>query len=279
LTGAGRKSNFGAQLGSANSIAAAAYAAVAMAVTEMTDPPSQSRKRSLIARASRQLWRLTADRRRRSVMWLLWRLPAGAFQPFNDTGPDRYPRIFRFVQDTLGAQNELSILSFGCSTGEEVFALRRYFPKAAIKGVDINRGNIAAARARLACSPDASLIFDVANSTANEGDGVYDAIFAMAVLRHGSLGSPGVTRCDHLIRFADFAAAIEDFSRCLKPGGLLIIRHSNFRLCDAPAGAGFETILSVPIRGKKRTPLFGPDNSLLPDREYPDTVFRKRVSP
>jgi len=244
----------------------------------MTDPNARppARKRPLIVRASRELWRLAADRRHRGVMWLFWRHPSGAFQPFNDTAPDRYPRIFRFVQQALGAQNKLRILSFGCSTGEEAFSLRRYFPRAAIKGIDVNAANIAAARARLARSPDAWLTFDVADSTAAEGDGAYDAIFAMAVLRHGSLGSPGVTRCDHLIRFADFAAAVEDFSRCLKPGGLLVIRHSNFRLRDAPAGAAFETVLRVPVGGKKRTPLFGPDNRLLPDAEYPDAVFRKR---
>jgi hypothetical protein len=37
-----------------------------------------------------------------------------------------------------------------------------------------------------------------------EGDRfIYDAIFAMAMLRHGSLDLPGVTRCDHLLRFYD----------------------------------------------------------------------------
>jgi hypothetical protein len=98
----------------------------------------------------------------------------------------------------------------------------------------------------------------------------------MAVLRHGSLGLPGVTRCDPLIRFQDFARAIAEFERCLKPGGLLIIRHSNFRLCDAPAGQTLETILRVPHHNQ--TPLFGPDNRLLSERDYPDTVFRKSPS-
>ena len=221
------------------------------------------------------MWRLAADRGHRGVRWLLWRRPAGAFQPFNNTKPDRYPRIFRFVQDALGAQSELTILSFGCSTGEEVFSLRRRFPKAAIKGIDINPANIAAARARLARSPDELLAFEVAHSTAAEPTGGYDAIFAMAVLRHGSLGLPGVTRCDHLIRFADFAATIADFSRCLKPGGVLVIRHSNFRLCDTPAGAAFETILSVPVSEKSKPRVFGPDNCLMRGAQYPDTVFRK----
>jgi len=97
------------------------------------------------------------------------------------------------------------------------------------------------------------------------------------VLRHGSLGEPSVERCDHLLRFEDVARALGDFHRCLKPGGLLILRHSNFRLRDTPAGAGFETLLSVPLRGEKKTPVFGPDNRLMPGVEEPDTVFRKRL--
>jgi SAM-dependent methyltransferase len=155
-----------------------------------------------------------------------------------------------------------------------VFSLRQYFPHASIKGIDINPGNIAVCRRRLKKSPDPGIAFAAADSTATEPPGSYDAIFAMAVLRHGSLGLPGVTRCNHLIRFEDFARAVADFERCLRPGGLLIIRHSNFRLCDAPAGQAFETILRLPAG--PATPLFGPDNRLLPDCEYPDTVFRKK---
>jgi 2-polyprenyl-3-methyl-5-hydroxy-6-metoxy-1,4-benzoquinol methylase len=224
----------------------------------------------------RKLWRLAADRPYRNMMWLRWRQPANAFQPYNDTQPDRYPRIFEFVQHQLGAQSELRILSFGCSTGEEVFSLRRYFSQAAIKGIDVNTGNIEVARARLARDPDAMLSFENADSTTAEAAAAYDAIFCMAVLRHGDLGLPGVTRCDHLVRFADFATMVADFSRCLKPGGLLVIRHSNFRLCDTPTSAAFATVLSVPTKAiKGKTPLFGPDNKLLAGIDYPDTVFRK----
>ena len=105
-------------------------------------------------------------------------------------------------------------------------------------------------------------------------------IFCMAVLRHGSLGNPGVTRCDHLIRFEDFAKAVADFERCLKPGGLLVIRNSNFRLCDTAAATAFETLLTVPFGERaRRTPIFGPDNCLMDGVDYPDTVFRKLVRP
>ena len=112
---------------------------------------------------------------------------------------------------------------------------------------------------------------------AAEPAGGYDAIFCMAVLRYASLGLPGVTRCDHLIRFEDFAQTAKEFWRCLKPGGLLVIRHSNFRLCDTAVGTEFETVLRVKIPAAAKTPIFGPDNQLLPGVEHTDTVFRKRI--
>jgi SAM-dependent methyltransferase len=241
-------------------------------------PLDGTRKSPLVLRAMRKLWRLAVDRSYRNMMWLLLRRPNCAYQPFNDTSAYRYPRIFRFVQSELGADSAVNILSFGCSTGEEVFSLRNYFPRAAIKGIDINPGNIAVCIRRLNHATDLAITFEAASSTIAEPAASYDAIFCMAVLRHGSLGLPGVTRCDHLIRFADFAQAIEDFKRCLKPGGLLIVRHSNFRICDTPASADFETILRIKQQDRpKKTPIFGPDNFLMSGVDYTEAVFRRKL--
>jgi SAM-dependent methyltransferase len=246
-------------------------------MTAQNSEPSPGTKRPAFAvHATRSLWRLVFDRSYRNLMWLRLLPPTGMFQPFNDTSADRYPKIFGFVQSTLGATSKIRILSYGCSTGEEVFSLRSYFPRAVIKGIDINAANIAVCRRRLKEKPDAAMSFESASSIEAEPAAVYDAIFAMAVLRHGNLGLPGVTRCDHLIRFDEFVRAAEDFKRCLKSGGLLVIRHSNFRLCDTPAGSAFETILRVKsAETTKKTPIFGPDNLLMAGVEYPDTVFRK----
>lgn len=201
---------------------------------------------------------------------------AGEFQPARDTYADRYPRIFRFVQSELGAEARATLLSFGCSTGEEVFTLRGYFPNARIKGLDIAPANIAAARRRLDAAPDPALAFAVANSTESEPDEAYDAIFCMAVLRHGGLEDPRISRCDHLIRFEDFARTIADIARCLKPGGLLVIRHSNFRVSDTPAAGLFDTIMRdlLPMKPPR---IFDPDNRVVPGLVYPDTVLRKRA--
>lgn len=246
-------------------------------MTAHNSEPSPGTKRpAFVARAARGLWRLVFDRSYRNLMRLRLLPPTGVFQPFNDTGADRYPKIFGFVQSALGATKEIRILSYGCSTGEEVFSLRSYFPHAVIKGIDINAGNIAVCRRLLKEKPDTAMSFERASSMEAEPAAFYDAIFAIAVLRHGNLGLPGVTRCDHLIRFDEFARVVEDFGRCLKPGGLLVIRHSNFRLSDAPAGIAFETILRVEnAKAAKKTPIFGPDNLLMAGVEYPDTVFRK----
>jgi SAM-dependent methyltransferase len=246
-------------------------------MTAHNSEPSPGTKRpAFVVRAARSLWRLVFDRSYRNLMRLRLLPPTGAFQPFNDTRTDRYPKIFGFVQSALGNASKIRILSYGCSTGEEAFSLRSYFPYAVIKGIDINAENIGVCRRRLKDKPDAAMSFEFASSTEAEPTAVYDAIFAMAVLRHGNLGLPGVTRCDHLIRFDEFARVVEDFKRCLKPGGLLVIRHSNFRLSDAPAGTAFETILRAKnAEAAKKTPIFGPDNLLMVGVEYLDAVFRK----
>jgi SAM-dependent methyltransferase len=241
--------------------------------TQPENGSETERKRSFLRRGVRFLSRFVSDAPYRHMLRLVWRPPHGVFQPFSDTQPDRYPAIFKFVQRQLGAESEVRILSFGCATGEEVFSLRQYFPRASIKGIDANRGNIAVARRRLRAAPDPGLSFAYGASARPEPPAFYDAIFCMAVLRHGSLGATGA--CDHLIKFETFAAAIAEFHRCLKPGGLLIVRHSNFRVCDTPLGAAFQTILRVPLQGAAKTPIFGPDNVLIADADYPDAVFRR----
>ena len=147
-------------------------------------------------RAIRGLWRLAVDRPYRNMMWLYWARPNGAFQPFNDTQHDRYPFIFDFVQTQLGTDRNLNILSYGCSTGDEVFSLRQYFPHATIKGLDINRANVAVCRRRLRAVPDTGIAFETAASTQAEPSSAYDAIFAWpccAMAVSGCPASPDAT--------------------------------------------------------------------------------------
>src|SRR5277367_5474893 len=83
----------------------------------------------------------------------------GEFQPYYFTLPDRYPWLFGFAATRIGSRPDLRILSFGCSRGEEVFSLRKYFPSAAVKGIDINPRNIARCLARARAENTANLTF------------------------------------------------------------------------------------------------------------------------
>ena len=94
-----------------------------------------------VARAARRAWRDAVN----TLNFKLTRRLPGQFQPYRYTLPDRYPWLFQFAARELADRPDLRILSFGCSRGEEVFSLRRYFPTASIKGIDARPRNIARA--------------------------------------------------------------------------------------------------------------------------------------
>lgn len=52
---------------------------------------------------------------------------------------NRYPTIFKICKDYIKNDKTRNILSFGCSTGEEVYTLRKQFPHSIIYGTDINK--------------------------------------------------------------------------------------------------------------------------------------------
>jgi SAM-dependent methyltransferase len=211
----------------------------------------------------------------RTVAILDFLRPRGLFQPHGKTGADRYPAVFAFVGRALGDGAGARLLSFGCSTGEEVFTLRRYCPRAAITGLDISAARIATCRARLAGrGGDPGITFAVASTARGLETAGVDAIFAMAVFRHGRLGDVPET-CAAVIRFADVAVAIDDLARCLRPGGFFAIRNANFRFADTPAAADFDLVLSLPAATD--TPVYGRDDRLLPREALEQVVFRKRA--
>lgn len=224
-----------------------------------------------------RLIRLIANPAYRS-QWLLQRNnPDGLFQPYSQTCTNRHPREFSFIQKQLTGITIPRLLSFGCSTGEEVFTLRSYFPDAEIAGIDINPRSIAVCREKLAQTRDPLIRFDVAASPAAEPSRYYDAVFCMSVLRHGQLSIDNAASCEQLIRFADFEKMVVDLCRCLKPGGYFIIKASNFRFADTVLATEFDVVLHKPgLFCTNKTPLYGPDNRRLPGTEYKEVVFYKR---
>jgi SAM-dependent methyltransferase len=204
-----------------------------------------------------------------------WRFSPDRFQPFTHTVPDRYPWLFSFARETLGDGSGRRLLSFGCSTGDEVFALRRYFPAASIKGIDIHPGAIAECRRRARDQLD--LEFATASSPASEPSGWYDAIFCLAVLCNGRLTTSGAQQSDPILTFAMFERMIEEFRRCLKPGGLLCLLTTNFRFSDTQAAAEFDVALTVDEGKLAPDVLFDRDGRLMKGMRYTEVAFVKHA--
>lgn len=226
-----------------------------------------------------RLYRLVTSPGYRSEQRLLRDRPPRLFQPYAHTASNRYPRVFSFIKGCLGRSPAPRLLSYGCATGEEVFTLRQYFPHAEITGIDINPHNIAVCQKKLNREADAGIYFKWADSPRDEPPESYDAIFCMAVLRHGDLGRQTAENCSHLIRFADFEDIVTRLCRSLKPGGYLAIRGSNFRFADTAIAPAFEVVFTVEDGYRADTPLYGPDNLRLPETPYNEVVFRKRATP
>lgn len=213
------------------------------------------------------------------AMYRRFRRPLpGEYQTYSYTRPDRYPWLFEFAASQLGSRQPLNILSFGCSRGDEVFSLRRYFPAAALKGIDVNRRNIARCLTRVRAEEAANMTFTNAADTTGETTESYDAIFCLAVLVSGDLTTSGAQRCEPVFHFERFDRQIADFARCLKPGGLLILHTTNFRFCDTAAAGDFTVVLEADPAHLAPDVLFDRDNRLMPgERErYRAVAFQKR---
>ncbi len=207
---------------------------------------------------------------------LLWRRTPHLFQHRTVTEPDRYPGVFHFLREQVRARSDLRILSFGCATGEEVFSLREYFPQAFIKGIDINRDNIATCRARhCERGSDPSLVFDQGHSAANEPADSFDAVLCMAVFVRPQIKNRAVTTCAPHLRFADFERVITELAACVKPGGYLVLRSSMFRFADTRVASGFSHVRTMPLL-EPGFPQFGPDDLILPDTGQEEVIFRKQ---
>jgi SAM-dependent methyltransferase len=202
----------------------------------------------------------------------------GEFQPYYYTRPDRYPWLFSFAAARIAARHDVRILSFGCSRGDEVFSLRRYFPAAAIKGIDVNPRKIARCVARARAANAGNVSFEVAATPAGEPTAFYDAIFCLAVLCNGDLTTSGAQSCEPVLQFDAFDRIIGEFARCLKPGGLLILHTTNFRFCDTSVAADFDVVYQADRKDLALDVLFDRDNQLMSgERErYRAVAFEKR---
>ncbi|KAF0174916.1 MAG: hypothetical protein FD160_3254 [Caulobacteraceae bacterium] len=146
------------------------------------------------------------------------RLPQ--LQSNNKTYLGRHWTEHSVLRRYFAGDRNLSILSFGCSTGEELLSLRTLFPSAQLFGCDVDWVNLQAARALLGGDAD---IFE-ADERELRARGPVDIIVCNSVLLTPSRTDSGSRKAIEPSLWSDTVALLDSL---LKPGGVLQIINSN----------------------------------------------------
>jgi SAM-dependent methyltransferase len=176
----------------------------------------------------------------RSMLWTRIIHGRHVHQTTTVTAEDRYPDLFDLA--AVLAPDAARILSFGCSSGEELFAIRQRFPKAQIVGAEINpRARRIAARK---AARDGAM--DVVSPDAIAGE--FDLVFALAVLQREPhrVAETDLRDIAAHYPFARFDAAVGELVRRLRPGGHLCVSHSQYRVEDCTAMPMLEPMRAAP---------------------------------
>lgn len=140
------------------------------------------------------------------------------------TALNHYPEIFkRALSRSSGA-----VLSFGCSTGEEVRSLKALTTRP-VHGVEIDKQRLAQARS----SDPGGCSQDYARKPEAFAPASHGLIFAMSVLCRYPSENPTAD-----FPFSTFCAWLARLDRLLEPGGLLILWNANYDFRETPL---FET--------------------------------------
>lgn len=222
-------------------------------------------------RAAGAVARIVLDRDARSAWLTRLRAADAIHQDTTQTWPDRYPLLFRAARAAI-AQPHPTILSFGCSSGEEVVSLRHYFPDARIVGAEINRACLAQCRRRIV---DHDIVFVEPSRDTIAAHGPYDAIFCMAVFqrRPHEIEKRGIVNIARHYPFNRFADDLGFLAGQLRAGGLLIVEHAQYRVEDLAASLSL-----VPVDGEgialAKGPRFDPAGDLIVPQPTVSRLFR-----
>lgn len=197
--------------------------------------------------------------------------PEHLFQISGITKPDRYPVIFDRLAGFLAPLPAPRVLSFGCSTGEEVAALGRRLATARITGMDINPRSIRLCRSRV---HDPRFEFIHAGAPLEWMSETFDAICCLAVLQRGAINNGDADTCLPHLSFQDFEAMITRLDRCLRPGGYLAIHHTNFLFASTAIGRDYKAVVHVePKHGQ--SPKFDASNRRVSPPPRLGIIFQK----
>ena len=145
----------------------------------------------------------------------------------NATSYNRYPNIFKYLSNIFNQNAD--ILSYGCSSGEEVSTLNDlYFKNSNIFGFDTDITVIKKAEKRTDNIKDNKNIIRISNSIQ---DIEFDIVFVMSVLCKWPQ-TKNVEDCNNYYRFSDFQDELNKIDSLVKVGGYLVLYNTNYLFSD-----------------------------------------------
>ena len=193
------------------------------------------------------------------------------YQHSVQTTLNRYPLLFKQCALYLQDNPTPKILSFGCSTGAEVYSLSTYMPQANITGIDINDWCLKQCRKKYKAT-NFSFYNRLSPEFANMDS--FDAIFAMAVFQRTENRTETQSTVQG-ISFEQFELEINTLDAKLKPGGLFIIDHADFDFADVDCSKNYTPLDFEGNKIPRNRPLFNRNNLKIADSQVSSRVFVK----
>lgn len=210
----------------------------------------------------------------RASRWLYLTSPGEQQQVTTYTEVDRYPLIFEGARTALaGRAGPLKLLSYGCSTGEEVASLRDLFPDAEIVGADINPAALEQAHRRHS-GPRTQFVSSRSDELVSLGP--FDAIFCMAVLQRFPSVVAELDSLADVYPYAQFRDEVSRLHGLVAEGGILVLHLTHYRFADLELAASYETV-PTEIDRPWNPVTFRPDGSRI-RKGYRDVIFRRRAN-
>lgn len=185
------------------------------------------------------------------------------------TNLNRYPSLFKSVSSIFKSHESLRILSFGCSSGEELETLDRiYFKFSNIHGVDINKEALISARAKSYVNNKVE-VYELESFLGSIQR--YNLIFALSVLCRWP-DTKNKSSIDHLYPFGTFEDAINLLDSRLDIGGYLVVFNANYRFEDTAISSSYQ---KVPVKHQEDqfVTKFSPEGAIFKGQS--GIVFRK----
>lgn len=189
------------------------------------------------------------------------------------TWMNRYPEIFSACKEYFKCKDDIRILSYGCSTGEEVLTLRHYFPNATIIGAEINPNSLNICK-KLKVDENIHFIKSTYNEIAKQGK--YDLIFCMAVFQRtpDKITNEGIKSLKNIYPFEKFEDQIVDLDKNLNKDGLFVTHFSQYYFNDTKISNKYEAFGNYNQDDYNRA-IFDKNSNLITHPESRNSIFIK----